>query len=505
MEPKKNQLIHGKTFIAYFPYLLLTVSGLSFYFFMGFPFENHNESYLWIPILSKVSIWDTLTRQVIHIESFRPLGMANAWLSYRVSGNIYLQQILNWLFAISSFILLLAAVKNKILFSLLSFVTCACFFSGYIYLFHLHGVFYGPFQLYVAALTCIAYRRYKLSGQWLAVTFAATVVIRLYHTFALLLFCAFLAGYLLQLKKSDSKTAFLMPGIALLFTIALAKIILHAKALQSPQTLIDGFLVSYRTAEVNKATSVVATALAALAAIPLFKSNRGKISTGIATAFLSVIFIYFHLPVLLLWIGVCSIKMIIEKKWVMAALIAAAAILPFGSGSGSPTYVVFVLMICTFVTSSDEILVIRDHPVLKKLTVFSLFLLLSSLLSLKAGWKFPLLPAIARPVLAEQEKTRQLKDIIEWKLKNKAYAAFNLTLLHGLSLPVYSNNTINRTNRPVTRQDFLNDYIDFFSNSTPNAGKTPALYITFGNERLKEKELIFLVKGEWNGPACVFR
>ncbi|MES1226687.1 MAG: hypothetical protein ABUT20_65035, partial [Bacteroidota bacterium] len=176
MQPNKTSSPKGRVFTTSPVYLLLTLSGLSFYFFMGFPFDNHNESYLWLAIFKKVSLCDTLTKNVIHIESFRPLGMANAWLSYKLSGNIYLQQILNWLFVLSSFTLLFTVVKNKILFSFLSFIVCGCFFAGYIYLFHLHGVFYGPFQLYVAGLTSIAWTQKTLSSKMLALTVAATLI-----------------------------------------------------------------------------------------------------------------------------------------------------------------------------------------------------------------------------------------------------------------------------------------------------------------------------------------
>ena len=111
-------------------WLVLAISGLSFCFFLGFPFAKHNETYIWVSILNKVSFFDTLTKQVINIESFRPLGMASAWLTYRLSGNIYLQEILNWLFATISFFILFVNSNNRPLFSLAAFVGCACFGFG---------------------------------------------------------------------------------------------------------------------------------------------------------------------------------------------------------------------------------------------------------------------------------------------------------------------------------------------------------------------------------------
>ena len=506
MERKKNELTPGSISSASFTYLLLTISGLSFCFFLGFPFDNHNESFLWITILDKVNLWDTLTSQVIKIESFRPLGMANAWLSYRLSGNIYLQQILNWLFATASFVLLFITVKNKKYFSLLSFVTCVCFFTGYIYLFHLHGVFYGPFQLYVAALTCIAYQRRSLSGKMLAAISVTTLVICLYHTFALLIFCAFIAGYIMQLTKNDKRTAFIRLGTVLVLTVVLAKTILQAKEFKTIQALADGFLASYKMAEVNKGLALMAATLSVLAAMSLIKSATGKIMAGVAVVLLSSLFMYLHLPVLILWAGICLFKMLINKNFAMAALIAATAILPLGSGSGSPTYVVFVLMICAFVTASNDDLIIPDYPFLKNLTLFSVLILFGCLLALKAGLQVPLLFSVAKPILAEQEKTHQLKDIIAWKLKSKEYAAFGLTLTDSVRLPVNSNNAISRTHRPVAGQEDINEYIDFFSkDSIPNSAKPAAIYVTFGNKILPGRHLVYSVNGTWNGKASVFR
>lgn len=506
MDSVKNKFANGSFSMASLPYLLLTVAGVSFCFFLGFPFDNHNESFLWIPILNKVNFWDTLTSQVIRIESFRPLGMANAWLTYHLSGNIYLQQILNWLFAIAAFVLLFTAVKNRILFSLLSFITAACFFSGYIYLFHLHGVFYGPFQLYVAALAIMAYRYRSLSGKMLAALALATVVISLYHTFALLVFCAFLAGYLLQLTKKDSKAAFASLGIVLLLTIVFTKLILQTKEFKGVQALYDGFIVSYRMAEINKGLTLVAILLAALASLTIAKSTLNKIISAAITIVLAVAMVFLHLPVLILWVGICLVKVLTGRNMVMAGLIVSTAILPLGSASGSPTYVIFVLMLCTFVTASGESLVIPDYRFIRRLTTAAVFLLFGCLILLKTGMQVPLVAAIARPILAEQEKTKQLKAIIDWKLKNKSYAGLGLVLFDAGGLPVNSGNAVNRINRPVAGQDDIDTYVDFFSNnSVPNNTKPAAAYVTFGDKILPGKELIFSVSGPWNGKACVFR
>jgi hypothetical protein len=507
MQETTNKHRKGSVLQAPLVYLLLSVAGLSFCFFLGFPFDNHNESYNWIPILNKVSFWDTLSSQVIKIESFRPLGMANAWLAYKLSGNIYLQQLLNWLFAIASFILLYRAVHNKILVALLSFVVGACFFSGYIYLFHLHGVFYGPFQLYTAILATIAWRHRRLSGNQLLLLSMLTLVICLYHTFALLIFCSFLAGYMLQHSKTDSKKDLLQLGIVLLLTILLGKMILQSKEFKGIQAMAEGLVVSYKMAELNKGLSIVALLLSLLSASTLsIKPAPQKILVA-ATALTGIIMIYLQLPVLVLWIAICMVQLLAARHMVMAALVAATAILPLGSGSGSPTYVIFVLMLCAFTTAAGQYSpVIPDLPVIRKLFAGSLVLLLLCLLALKAGKPVPLVAAIARPVLAEEEKTTQMQKIIEWKKGNQQYAALALRMYDASGLPVSAGNALSRVNRPVAGQDDVDVYVDYIMNdSTRNALKPAAAWVTFGDKLLPGKELIFSVEGKWNGKALVFK
>jgi hypothetical protein len=251
--PNNNAYIQKESiFNSAFIYMLLAIAGISFCFFLGFPFDNHNESYLWVALLNKASLKDVVTKKLTGgIETFRPLGMANAWLTYRLSGNIYLQELLNWLFAIASVITVFAASGNKILFAVISFVTGMAFFAGYIYLFHLHGVFYGPFQLYTAVLLYTATRYRRLSSGMLSLISVLTIIVSLYHTFALLVFCAFLTGYLLQLSKTEKIIQFARLIILILIAIVSISFFLQSKEMKSAGQLSNGFLTSYRTTEIN--------------------------------------------------------------------------------------------------------------------------------------------------------------------------------------------------------------------------------------------------------------
>ncbi len=504
MLSRKNKLWPANVFTGTGVYLLLALAGLSFCFFIGFPFENHNESFLWEITFKKVSLWDTLTRQVIGIETFRPLGMASAWIGYHLSGNIYLQQIINWLFATMSFALLFFTTRNRILFSVLSFIICTAFFSGYIYLFHLHGVFYGPFQLYVAFLTSIAYRQRYLSNRMMALLAVITLIAALYHTFALLVFSGFILGYMLQLGKQEQKKDYSILFILLVCTLVFAGIIMRGKEFKSIQTLSNGFLTSYYLVELNKSLSLVAALMAVIAASASVKTLPNKLFSGGVALGLSFICIWCHIPVLVLWIGICILNTIITKNWPLAALIASTAILPLGSGSGSPTYVVFAIMICTFITTSFGL---RDIPnlVSGRIIAFAgVFFFLICLVALKNGSKVPLY-SLALPILAEQEKTQQFKKILAWKTEQKLYASSRLMSYDAWNLPVNSSNSIARKNRPVTQQVNIDEYLDFLSKDSLGIKTNPPLYLTFGDRIIPGKQLIYTVTGKWNGNACVYK
>ncbi|MEP6749987.1 MAG: hypothetical protein ABJB86_19770 [Bacteroidota bacterium] len=505
---QNNQhVVPGSIFNASFAYLLLTVSGLSFCFFLGFPFDNHNESYIWVVLLKKASLWDALTKQLIGgIETFRPLGMANAWITYRLSGNIYLQQILNWLFAIGSFAILFFNSRNKVLFSVIALVTSVCFFSGYIYLFHLHGVFYGPFQLYVAALLCIAYTRPDLSQRMLAALIITTIIVSLYHTFALPVFCAFLCGYIIRAFRNNNRLSLIILLILLLVTAGFAKLILHSKEFKTAGQLVQGFFASYKMTEFDKFISVLSLLLSIIAVVPLLKQAKERLVSIIVLCGLSGILLWCNIPVIILWIAVCCSKPLLKGNWAGAGLIAVTAILPAASGSGSPTYNVFVIMACVFVTVADNNLLEMAPAFAGKLAYLVVILLACLLPVLKSGVQIPLASSMARPVLAEEEKTHQLQDIIDWKMENKEFVPFNLQFTDTTDLPVNSKNIISRQNRPVARQTDLNFYMDNFpSKGNSNPEKAQHLYITFGDKVLKDRQIVFSVNGKWNGKAYVFR
>src|SRR5439155_26780253 len=83
-------------------------------------------------------------------------------------------------------------VRERRLFALLSLAAGGVFFAGYIWVFHLHGIFYGPLLLFVAGLARAA--RGPLDLRTLLGVFVGALVTALAAPYALPLAVAFVLG-----------------------------------------------------------------------------------------------------------------------------------------------------------------------------------------------------------------------------------------------------------------------------------------------------------------------
>ena len=200
-------------------FAFVTILGISFWFFLAFPFGNHNESYRWIAPLNDLGLTDWLTQGVV-ASTYRPLGQVTAWLSYRISGgSMYPIQFLNYAVAVAAWLLAFASIREKKVFGLVSLLAGGVFFSGYIYLFHIHGVFYSPILLLTAAMLWLSGKNVITVRYLAGITFLA-IAFSLYHPFALPICLAFLVGLALDKRPDLSKVSYLIAGAALLAALA---------------------------------------------------------------------------------------------------------------------------------------------------------------------------------------------------------------------------------------------------------------------------------------------
>jgi hypothetical protein len=481
----------------------LSILGLSFWFFLGFPFANENESYGWIVQMNRIStnILDVLRWSPA--ANYRPLGSMTAWLGFRLSsGSIYPQQAFNFMVAILAWLILYSAIIEKKLFSWISFVVGGIFFSGYIYLFHLHGVFYSPLLVFIAILTGVSLRNGFITNPKLAVIFTLAIVTSLFHPFALLIYIAFTLGYFFEKQHARTRIQLAMDGLFLIIALVLLKILIPTRGMSLPSEWVLGLSTSYKLLELKSGFSVISWLLAVTTVLSLSTSWRVKVITSIIVTVFSLVLVFLNQPVLIIWIAVCLVKTVLLKKWSLAFLIISTAILPVATATGSPTYAIFVLMVCSAVTPFRWSLFVIESAFHKKI-VFAILILgvLVSVL-LRSNVHLPVISELVNPILGEREKTFQLESIIKW-WKASDYIQYRLVLCQSADNPVKSTNAVNRKNRPPTSQVYLDQYTSSLA-PLHNENMAHQLLVCFGDEKIADAELVYTIPGKYNGQATVY-
>jgi len=482
----------------------LSIAGISFWFLLGFPFANHNESYLWVVSFNRVGFLDVLWKPLGLVANVRPLAMVTAWLGYRLSGgSIYPQQVLNYLGAALAWLLLFSAIKEKKLFSWVSLLVGGGLFSGYIYLFHLHGVFYSPLLMFMAFLLAISISDGRLRTSWLVSASALAAIVSLYHPFAIIVYIAFVLGYFLENLRFVTRKQLVMTFLFLVTSFGLVKMLVPNEGLHLKTNAMVGLLTSYRMVEVNLAVSVVSWLLSVATGITLSTSLRIRAAVGGVVTVLSFVFVWLSLPVLIIWIAVCLLKSVLIERWTIVFLILAAAILPAASPTGSPVYAVFVLMVCSCVATLGYFSLERDSILHDSVAVAALILVISASALLKAGVHLPIMSRLANPLLAEKEKTFQMEDIVRWMLTSD-FKEYRLVLSQAWGGPAASTNAINRAHRPPTGQHYLDAYVGALRKHEADSSTGP-LWVSFGGEKVEGAEEVYAVPGKYNGEASVWK
>jgi hypothetical protein len=508
MSRDTDEILHVTPATA--PFGLLAILGVSFWFFLAFPFANHNESYRWIVLLNTLGLSDWVGKGVV-ATTFRPLGQATAWLSYWLSdGSIYLIQLLNYAVSAAAWLLTFSSIREKRAFGLIALCVGGVFFSGYIYLFHIHGVFYGPVLLLTAALL-------RLSGKSVATGISIfwvtglSIVFSLYHPFSLLVCLAFLVGLALDARPTLKRIHYLLAGSAVLICLGSIRVL---ESSATPPWAVEnflGFLTSYRMVEVHPVVSVASFVFAVLTVVSVSLPWRTRAVWLGSCVALVVTFRSLGVPVILVWVLVCFAKMIHLKDWPVAFIVLGTSLLPATTSVGTPTYTVFVFMVCSFALASDWSVLESWLELVSGRTAFLLcFVPILLLVALRLGADVPIISKLSKPILAEKEKTFQLEAIIEWMMASP-YAADELTLgqTHGTPLEA-GDEAIDRTHRPPTSYFYLKKYISWRRTQAPvHSSSTWAskgtLTVFFGGQELEGAEPLFWVIGDFAGTANVYR
>src|SRR5262249_21206290 len=278
----------------------------------------------------------------------------------------------------------------------LALVVGGVFFAGYIWVFHLHGIFYGPLLLYVASMVRAA--RGPLDLRTLLGTFVGGVLTALAHPYALPLAIAFALGAVIETPFLRSRAGAAALAIVITGSLAVYLLLVPPNSRVMPSVPLAGLITSFRTGEVNAVGSIVAALLAAWTG-----SRAGPGPPGAGAALLTLLLagasMAAGLPVLPLWIAWAAAKSARHGHWALVALLAASALLPIANPTGSPTYAIFAVFTAACATALDESGAerrLRAVPGAACVAVAAALLVVA--LAVRAGWPVPIVARLARPL-----------------------------------------------------------------------------------------------------------
>ena len=341
----------------------------------------------------------------------------------------------------SAWWLIYSAAMQKRLFALTAFVVGGVFFSGYIQLFHIHGIAYVSAMLTLGALLRFhALGTFNKQEVWFAIV--ATLLV-FWHPFATALFVGFYFGYYLDTFWQRSRAQHVQAVVIFLVSITAIGALVVAvprfwpgvppHLVQNATTPLDtrlfGFLVSYKTNEVNWIASLVAFLLTQLVVLSTPLSRRLQLAAVLFVSALSVVFLLKSLPLLLLWVCAVLMKLLVLRCRGLFFLALTAALLPFGGMIGTPIYALFAIIIAAYVTplgwsqAEEALSFVRTRYVIATAIAATVVLLM-----VRAGIEVPIVTRVASPLLAERERTYQLENILAW-LHSSEYCGYEINFV----------------------------------------------------------------------------
>jgi len=489
-------------------YIALLLSGFTFWFILGFPFQHHNESYIWAVHLDSLTFSESVLHKMVPVANHRPFGQAVIWLTYRLSdGSVAPAQMFNYVVAIAAWIFAFWTIRERRVFALTGFIIGAMLFSGYIYIFHLHGAFYSAVLFFM--IFCI---RVFEDGEGMRLILAATaaaLAAAFFHPYALLLFLGAAGGALVKNWRNYSRIQLLhMCGAiaaAVLMVFVLVLLPGNTEIATFPAR-VSGLLTSYKATEVHPLIAGVIGVLTLLTAWNAGLSKRGGLLLTAGFAIFITALVVFGLPVTLAWVAAAIILCLARQRYSTAALIAVTSILPAFAPTGSPTYVIFVIMLCAYVLARDASIVENFLQRINHLTGIAVFVG-SVVLSivLRNGINVPVVSRLAAPILAERERTEQLVEILQWWSQSE-YAGQMISLGQSALNPVEMKDPADRKFRPPTANRFLIPFIRHRWKDVQSTSPAPGrLLIVFGEECGANCRVLHVMPGIFAEPARVLQ
>jgi hypothetical protein len=121
--------------------------------------------------------------------------------------------------------------------------------------------------------------------------------------------------------------------------------------------------------------------------------------------------------------------------------------------------------------------------------------------ALRAGVPVPVASAVARPLVAERERTTQFPVLLREYLASE-WGGHPLRFARGFERPA-EGDAVDRRFRPPTNDIHLATWLAHLRGGTPAEGET--LYVAFGGDPLAAGPVVLAVRGRTAGDALVFR
>lgn len=484
------------------------LGGFVFWLILGFPFQHHNESYVWASYLEQGTFVECAFSKLASVANFRPLGQATAWLTYRLSeGSVVPAQAFNVLVTLAAWLVAFFRIDERHIFSVTSFFVAGTLFSGYIFIFHLHGVFYAPVLLLLSIL--VFWYLPDPSPRSTILATVLSVVAALFHPYALILFLSATTGLLLEHRATTTRAQFvtLLSGAVVAGGVIVLLVILPGNQISAPMAeRWAGFLTSYKATEVHP---VIAAVVGVFIVATVSSTANTIIARVVRLAIIAPVVLgtlLLGFPLLLVWIAVSAVKAFASGRFGLGALIIGSALLPAIAPTGSPTYAVYVCMLCAITLPlgwrDAEHVCARLRPAIG-ISVLSLVIVTS--IVMRVGGHVPVLSPLAAPMIAEREKTEQMSKILEW-WRNSAHAESPLLLARDAKNPVDERGSLDRRFRPPTSNVHLRTYFRWLGYPVWHERVAPeVLLVYFGGEHTGNDEILYEVTAPVAGPARVTR
>lgn len=478
------------------PLILLPVLGVCFWFIVGFPMADRNESFIWITYLEQFSFAEIIQTPIPSIRNFRPLAQVATWSLYHLAGGSgILVQTLNFGLLCTAILTMVSLTPSaklsdvRLLYLLMSIL----YFPTFAYVFNLHGIFYSVILLIVALLLKAGENVLIRWKKWIAIS----AILSFFHPLILVLNVAYMLGWLMQRRSvSVNRIIFAASALAIMFVLLHVLLPFSLFSVINVQNLL-GTLRNLESHYLLKVFSLL------LCALPFFgRQRRQQIWLLAIIVFYLPVALIMDLPILLLLSILILFNQIIEKNWALACLVAAAISFPLAVGSGSPTKAsIFVFLLPYILTLPLPFSIINDDRIPRFTAALTIAGIVLCALVIRLEATIPVLSSLIGPVLVEKGKTYQLKSALV--LATQQTPPRRILFLQEKQGNIRDRGQPkDRHNFPPTKQDELDVYQDYLLSGRASG----RWYVVFGTEFPSDTLMLVHVLRERNcKPAYIYQ